>query len=56
MYNPQTGSPRETEAAVSISLGRLLLALLKIGSIGFGGGMAVIALMEREFVRWRRPS
>jgi chromate transporter len=27
---------------------------LKIGSIGFGGGMAVIALMEQEFVRKRR--
>ena len=31
-----------------ISLLRLLGAFLKIGSIGFGGGMAVIALMERE--------
>lgn len=38
----------------SISLGRLLLAFLKLGSIGFGGGMAVIALMEQEFVRKRR--
>ncbi|MDR3748620.1 MAG: chromate efflux transporter [Acidobacteriota bacterium] len=38
----------------SVSLGRLLVAFLKIGSIGFGGGMAVIALMEQEFVRKRR--
>jgi len=38
----------------SVSLGRLLGAFLKIGSIGFGGGMAVIALMEREFVHKRR--
>jgi chromate transporter len=38
----------------SISLVRLLLAFLKIGSIGFGGGMAVLALMEQEFVRKRR--
>jgi chromate transporter len=38
----------------SVSLVRLLLAFLKIGSIGFGGGMAVIALMEQEFVRKRR--
>jgi chromate transporter len=37
-----------------ISLLRLLAAFLKIGSIGFGGGMAVIALMEREFVQKRR--
>jgi chromate transporter len=38
----------------SVSLPRLLVAFLKIGSIGFGGGMAVIALMEQEFVRRRR--
>ena len=38
----------------SITLGRLLASFLKIGSIGFGGGMAVIALMEEEFVRKRR--
>ena len=37
-----------------ISLLRLLAAFLKIGSIGFGGGMAVIALMEREFVQKRK--
>jgi len=37
-----------------ISLGRLLATFLKIGSIGFGGGMAIIALMEHEFVRKRR--
>ena len=38
----------------SVSLVRLLLAFLKIGCIGFGGGMAIIALMEQEFVRKRR--
>jgi chromate transporter len=38
----------------SVSLGSLLVAFLKIGSIGFGGGMAVIALIEEEFVRRRR--
>jgi chromate transporter len=37
-----------------ISLARLLALLFKIGSIGFGGGMAVIALMEREFVQKRK--
>ncbi len=42
--------PRES----SISLQRLVLAFLKIGSTGFGGGMAVIALMEQEFARKRR--
>ena len=36
-----------------ISLVRLLAIFFKIGSIGFGGGMAVIALMEREFVQKR---
>ena len=39
---------------VPVSMGRLLAIFLKIGSIGFGGGMAVIALMEQEFVRKRR--
>jgi chromate transporter len=38
----------------AVSMGRLLALFLKIGSIGFGGGMAVIALMEQEFVRKRR--
>jgi chromate transporter len=38
----------------TVSMGRLLTIFLKIGSIGFGGGMAVIALMEKEFVRKRR--
>ena len=42
------------DAGGSVTLGGLLLAFLKIGSIGFGGGMAVIALMEQEFVRRRR--
>jgi chromate transporter len=37
-----------------ISLVRLLGAFLKIGTIGFGGGMAVIALMDREFVQNRK--
>jgi chromate transporter len=37
-----------------ISLARLLALFFKIGSIGFGGGMAVIALMEQEFVRERQ--
>lgn len=49
-----TGSVSEPETARSISLGRLLLVFLKIGSFGFGGGMAVIALMEQEFARKRR--
>ncbi len=37
-----------------MSLAGLALAFLKIGTIGFGGGMAVIALMENEFVRKRQ--
>jgi chromate transporter len=36
------------------SLRSLALAFLKLGAIGFGGGMAIIALMEDEFVRKRR--
>lgn len=37
-----------------ISLARLLGLFLFIGCTGFGGGMAVIALMERELVARRR--
>jgi chromate transporter len=46
--------PSEAAASGSTTLGRLVVAFLKIGSIGFGGGMAVIALMEDEFVRKRQ--
>ena len=42
------------DGGAPVSMGRLLAIFLKIGSIGFGGGMAVIALMEQEFVRKRR--
>jgi chromate transporter len=49
------GGPfREPDVAGPMSLGNLFLAFLKIGSIGFGGGMAVIALMEQEIARKRR--
>jgi chromate transporter len=41
-------------AVAAISLVRLLAVFLKIGAIGFGGGMAVIALVEHEVVRKRR--
>ena len=37
-----------------LSLRALLWQFLKIGTIGFGGGMAVIALMERDLVREKR--
>ena len=37
-----------------ISLPALVLNFLKIGAMGFGGGMAIIALMERELIRKRR--
>jgi len=47
-------SAPKLEGGAAVSLGRLLILFLKIGSIGFGGGMAVIALMERELVRKRR--
>jgi chromate transporter len=37
-----------------ISLTWLLVLFFKIGCIGFGGGMAIIALVEREVVKRRR--
>ena len=40
--------------APATSLPYLLLDFLKIGAIGFGGGMAVIALMERDLIRKKR--
>ena len=42
------------EASPALSLPALLLHFLKIGAIGFGGGMAVIALMEREIIVKKR--
>ncbi len=37
-----------------ISLPRLLLLFFKIGSIGFGGGMAIVSIMEQELIRKRK--
>jgi chromate transporter len=51
---PEPVSPQIDNVTATVSLGRLLAIFLKVGSIGFGGGMAVIALMEQEFVRKRR--
>ena len=50
----QTATPGNSFTAPKVSLGRLLLIFLKVGSIGFGGGMAIIAIMERELVGKRR--
>jgi chromate transporter len=53
MSRPPSSPPAPSDSE-PISLLRLLAAFLKIGSIGFGGGMAVIALMEREFIQKRK--
>jgi chromate transporter len=42
------------DAAPKLSLPALLLQFLRIGAIGFGGGMAVIAFMERDLIQKRR--
>ncbi|HSB80948.1 MAG TPA: chromate efflux transporter [Candidatus Methylomirabilis sp.] len=49
-----TATEGEDRAGRGISRSRLALLFLKIGCIGFGGGMATIALMEQEVVRRRR--
>lgn len=36
------------------SLGEMTWLFLKLGTIGFGGGIAMIALMENEFVKHRK--
>ena len=43
-----------SSANPNVPLGRLLMVFLKVGSIGFGGGMAIISIMEHELVRKRR--
>src|ERR1017187_953170 len=52
MSRPPSALPAPLDSQ-RISLVRLLAAFLKIGIIGFGGGMAVIGLMDREFVQKR---
>jgi chromate transporter len=52
--NPQVKTSHSAENIETVSLIGLLTIFLKIGSIGFGGGMATIALMEQDFVRKRR--
>ena len=51
--NPRLETPPVSESIEPVSLASLLAMFLKIGSIGFGGGIATIALMEEEFVRRR---
>lgn len=48
------GTQAERSATSQLSLSSILALFFKIGAIGFGGGMAVIAIMEREFVQKRR--
>jgi len=49
-----TGVSQPEPEKQQLSLPGLALAFLKIGTIGFGGGMAIIALMEYELVRKRQ--
>jgi chromate transporter len=49
-----TGLSRPKPERQQLSLPAVALVFLKIGIIGFGGGMAIIALMEHELVRKQR--
>ena len=59
MSEPEIGfpmKPNDTPEAAGgngMSIFQMALAFLKIGAIGFGGGMAVIALMEQDCVKRR---
>ncbi|QJD30418.1 chromate efflux transporter [Methylococcus geothermalis] len=44
----------DRSTAAPLSLPSMLGLFLKIGAIGFGGSMAVIAILEQEFVQKRR--
>ena len=46
------GTP-EAAGGNGMSILQMAFAFLKIGTIGFGGGMAVIALMEQDCVKRR---
>ena len=48
----KTGIGPDTGPA--LSLPALCLQFMRLGAIGFGGGMAVIALMERDLIQKRR--
>jgi chromate transporter len=52
--NAQSATLESSSATPKVSLDRLLLIFFKVGSIGFGGGMAIISIMEHELVRKRR--
>jgi chromate transporter len=52
--NDRSATLESPSTTPKVSLGRLLLIFFKVGSIGFGGGMAIISIMEYEFVRKRR--
>lgn len=49
-----TGVNQPESERQQLSLAALALTFLKIGTIGFGGGMAIIALMEHELVKTRQ--
>ncbi|WNC59891.1 chromate efflux transporter [Thermosynechococcus sp. QS41] len=44
----------ESSSPLPLNLWEMTAVFLKLGSIGFGGGIAMIALMENEFVKRRR--
>jgi inward rectifier potassium channel len=48
------GAEADPPSTPPLSLLSMLALFFKIGTIGFGGGMAVIAIMEQEFVQKRR--
>jgi len=50
----QSATRESPSATPKLSLRRLPLIFVKVGSIGFGGGMAIVSIMDHELVRKRR--
>lgn len=54
MGNPEAAVPAPAEPAASSSLGELLLYFVRLGTLGFGGPIALAGHMQKDLVEDRR--